>query len=171
MPTDQIFSLNTPPSVAPLISGLILIRWKWPAIFWFLSIVSSVVFVSILLFLPETCRRLVGNGSIQPRPVNRALIPLLYPASKIETSTRLVGAKPTDFKRVMNPLAPLALLKGYSTGLAVFCFGVYYTIYSCLQASLSTIFVEVYGVSGLIAGLSYIPFGVACIIASTLTGA
>lgn len=79
-------------------------------------------------------------------------------------------AKSENIKRVINPLAPPALLRNYGTGLAIFCYGIYYTIYACLQASLSTIFVEVYGVSGLVAGLSYIPFGVACVVASSFAG-
>lgn len=43
-------------------------------------------------------------------------------------------------------------------------------VHSCLQASLSTIFVDIYHVSGLVAGLVYIPFGVACMVASFLAG-
>ncbi len=46
------------------------------------------------------------------------------------------------------------------------CYGIYYTIHSCLQASTSTLFVTVYHLSGLPSGLIYIPFGVACSIAS-----
>ena len=35
-------------------------------IFWFLLILSAVYFVPLALFLPETCRKIVGDGSIPP---------------------------------------------------------------------------------------------------------
>ena len=35
-------------------------------IFWFLLILSAAFFVPFALFLPETCRKLVGDGSIPP---------------------------------------------------------------------------------------------------------
>ncbi|KAK2772772.1 hypothetical protein FQN52_004837 [Onygenales sp. PD_12] len=162
--------LNTPPSVAPLISGLLLIRWSWPAIFWFLAILSSTVFIAILLFLPETCRRIVGNGSVRAPAVNRALLSPLCPDDVQGGTHSLIRAGGGDLKRLTNPFTAFGLLKNYGTAVSVACFGVYYTIYSCLQASLSTVFVEIYGVSGLVAGLSYIPFGIACMLGSSLAG-
>jgi predicted MFS family arabinose efflux permease len=167
-----VFSINTPPSVAPLLSGLLLIRWNWAAIFWFLSIASSLVFLAILLFLPETCRNVVGDGSRHAPRFNRALAPVLSPEKPTSKSTPLLDDEKgkTNNAKGANPLLSLRLLKCRSTMLAVVCYSVYYTIYSCLQASLSTIFVETYHVSGLVAGLSYIPFGVACVVASFLAG-
>lgn len=75
-------------------------------------------------------------------------------------------------KRVViaNSLSTLAILKSPGTAIAVSCFAVYYMTYSCLQASLSTVFISTYGVSGFIAGLCYIPFGVACAIGAFFTG-
>lgn len=41
--------------------------WLIPnRIFWFLLIFSAVYFVPLLLFLPETCRNIVGDGSVPP---------------------------------------------------------------------------------------------------------
>ncbi len=168
-----MFSVNTPPSVAPLLSGLLLIRWNWASIFWFLSIASSLVFSAIVLFLPETCRRVVGNGSRRAPRFNQALVPLLSPKTwdtdEPSPGSSEVGTKDSS-ANAGNPLFSFRLLKCRTTALAVVCYSVYYTVYSCLQASLSTIFVETYHVSGLIAGLSYIPFGVACVVASFLAG-
>ncbi|KAK2769929.1 hypothetical protein FQN53_005813 [Emmonsiellopsis sp. PD_33] len=82
----------------------------------------------------------------------------------------LIRAGGGDLKRLTNPFTAFGLLKNYGTAVSVACFGVYYTIYSCLQASLSTIFVEIYAVSRLVAGLSYMPFGIACMLGSSLAG-
>ena len=151
-----------------MISGLLLLKWKWPSIFWFLSIASPVVLLIMVLFLPETCRRLVGNGSIRTTRANTPLIPILgpRPVQTTEKGNQLLR-EPT---KLANPLSVLALLKNRSTLAVVLCYGSYYTVHSCLQASLSTMFVDIYHLSGLAAGLVYIPFGVACSIASIVAG-
>jgi len=166
-----------------MISGLLLIRWEWRAIFWFLTIASSTVLLVIVFFLPETCRRIVGNGSLVPSTINRPIIPVLTVHKKTaseETGSSGLEAESvthTNAKRaagglqIFNPFNGLALIfKHKGTAVVVVCFGAYYTTTSCLQASLSTKFIDVYNVSGLVAGLCYIPFGVASIVASSFTG-
>lgn len=162
-------SLNTPPSIAPLISGLLLTQWPWPSIFWFLSIASLAVLVILVIFLPETCHNVGNDGDfgipIFSRPLSLALCPGLCNKIRRESvAKQQVSTKST------SPLSVLKLLKDRSNLFAVCCFSIYYTIYSCLQASLSTIFVETYDVSGLIAGVIYIPFGMACAISAFLSG-
>ena len=161
-------SLNTPLSMAPMISGLLLIKWSWPSIFWFLSIASPLVLWIMFLFLPETCRRLVGNGSGRTSCVNTPPIPILRPKRDSSLIFQQEGQK--DVPKLPNPLSVLALLKVRATLAAVLCYGIYYMVHSCLQASTSTLFVTVYHLSGLPAGLIYIPFGVACSIASIVAG-
>ncbi len=73
-------------------------------------------------------------------------------------------------KKMITPLDLLKIFKNPATTISIFCYGIFYAMYSCLQASLSTIFVDQYGVSGLTAGLLYLPFGIATIFASVLTG-
>lgn len=54
---------NMGPILAPIISGLILIKsdaWRW--LFGFTSIMSGIAFIAVLLILPETLRCIVGNG-------------------------------------------------------------------------------------------------------------
>lgn len=54
---------NMGPILAPIISGLILMKndaWRW--LFGFTSIMSGVAFIAVLLILPETLRCIVGNG-------------------------------------------------------------------------------------------------------------
>ena len=161
-------SLNTPLSVAPMISGLILVKWTWRSIFWFLSIASPLVFLIISFFLPETCRRLVGNGSRGTSCVDTPFIPILRPARY--SSLIVQQEKQKDVPKLPNPLSVFVLLKDRVILAAVLCYGIYYTVHSCLQASLSTLFVTVYHLSGLRAGLIYIPFSVACSIASIVAG-
>ena len=151
--------------MAPLISGLLLIRWTWPAIFWLLSALSPIALLAVVLFLPETCRNIVGNGSLSPPRLGTAVLPCLKPP----TNTRAHGL-PKSERHFPNPIKVFLLLKHRGSLVAVCCFGVAYSVYSCLQASLSSVFVEIYGVSGVTAGLIYIPFGVACMISAVLAG-
>jgi hypothetical protein len=48
--------------------------------------------------------------------------------------------------------------------------GLFYMTYCCVQASLSTLFITIYGFEELYAGLIYIPFGVSCALASYTCG-
>ncbi|KAI0205356.1 major facilitator superfamily domain-containing protein [Astrocystis sublimbata] len=158
------FVLNTPPSVGPIISGLLLARWNWRAIFWFLSAISPLCLVLVVLLLPETSRRVVEDSSLLPGWANRALIPVLTPQQQQKKSS---PPSPNSRKFFFpNPLKPLALLKRPNTAITVATVGVWYTVYSCLQASLSSLFTQIYHVSGLVSGLTYIPFGVACAISA-----
>ena len=73
-------------------------------------------------------------------------------------------------RKIPNPLAALKLLRTPGTAIILVSYGINYTVYCCLQASLSTLFVDIYGVSGLVAGLVYIPFGVAVALSAFATG-
>lgn len=118
--------------------------------------------------MPETCKTLVGNRSTPVPWHYRPVLPALNPPLKISDNAPRhpeTGTKPS-----ISPLTVLGLLKNRATLVAVVCYGVYYTIYSCLQASLSTIFVETYHITGFVAGLIYVPFGVACMVAAFIAG-
>jgi MFS family permease len=71
---------------------------------------------------------------------------------------------------VPNPFTSLKVLwaKDAATLCAITGFG--YMISTCLQASLSTFVMDIYGNSELQAGLLYIPFGVGGMLASYLSG-
>ena len=153
-----------------MISGLLLIRWTWPSIFWFTSIAAPIFMFIMILFLPETCRRLVSNGSGRTSYLNTPFIPILRPKVDQLTVDLPLRGQPKKAPKLPNPLSVLSLLRNRGTLAAVVCYGIYYMVHSCLQASLSTVFIDVYHLSGLAAGLIYIPFGVACSIASVAAG-
>lgn len=153
-----------------MISGLLLLKWPWPSIFWFLAIASFAALLLMVMFLPETCRAVVGNGSLPSHhPWNKAIFPILRPRVP-DSPPENNQPKRETLAKFSNPFSGLLLLRHRATLVVSVCFGIYYMVHTCLQASLSTIFVEVYGVSGLVAGLVYIPFGVGCMISSFVAG-
>lgn len=157
-----------------MISGLLLLRWTWPSTFWFLAILSAAVLLTMFILLPETGRSIVGNGGQPPsrdsksrQLLNKPLVSILD-AEKQQTEPQ-GGEKPAS-RKSFNPFSALLMLRDPGTLVVSVCFGIYYMVHTCLQASLSTVFVDIYQVSGLEAGLIYIPFGVGCSIASFIAG-
>ncbi|KAI0068153.1 MFS general substrate transporter [Artomyces pyxidatus] len=65
------------PSIGPVIGGALAQGLGWRSIFWFLCIASGLCSVELVLFMPETLRALVGDGSIQPPLLYRPVIPVV----------------------------------------------------------------------------------------------
>lgn len=104
--------LNTPPSIGPFFSGLLLQKWGWRSIFWFLSIVSPCCFLLIVLFLPETSRQIVRDGSVEATRLNRPVIAFLQPPVNISSQ---------DFDGAVN--SPLATITWQSINPSLlYCF-------------------------------------------------
>ena len=122
---------------------------------------------AIILSLPETARRIVGNGSNEPRSIYRT--PFCKPTILLNDD----GERPLASRilaRIPNPLVTLRLLLRIDIAFVIVSIGVFYTTYSCLQASLATLFMEEYGYGELEAGVIYLPFGIGCALTAYLTG-
>jgi MFS family permease len=158
---------NAAPSIGPVLGGVLAQKAGWWWIFGFLSILSGLNLILIIIFLPETSRVIVGDGSIPARGVNRTLFSCMSLCSRTTTSETIL-AKPK--LRFPNPLTALKILFEKDVALIMYANGVFYLNYQCQQASLSTIFIHVYHLNTLEAGLCYLPYGIACTIASFLTG-
>ncbi|KAL8648405.1 MAG: hypothetical protein Q9210_005005 [Variospora velana] len=157
---------NTAPSLGPVLGGVLAERASWRWIFWFLSIFSGLCLTLIIVCLPETARRLVGNGSIPPSGINRSLLPC-----KIRSDANHITARPFKERyRVPNPMSCLHIVFQKDTALVLVANAIFYVNYSCLQASLSTLVMDFYWLNALQAGLTYLPYGIACGVTSFLIG-
>ncbi|KAI0008497.1 major facilitator superfamily transporter [Xylariaceae sp. FL0662B] len=159
---------NVAPPLGPVLGGAIAAQLGWKWIFWFLSILGGIVLLLVLLALPETARSIVGNGNLGATGINRTLLSLLREKLGKEKSPSLnMKERMISFP---NPLACLKLLLSKDVFAVLLCNGIYYATYCCIQGSLSTLFIEIYGYGELQAGLVYIPFGIGCLISTYVWG-
>ncbi len=159
---------NTAPAFGPIISGALAqtVSWRW--IFWLLTILTATYSVALVLFFPETQRKLVGNGS---KRVQGVLYRNLFSAvtshrHKIDKSVPPVKPK----HHIPNPFACLPML-AYKNNLHLVPFGaVTYSVKMTLSASLGSQCPRIYGLTYLQAGLVFVPSGLAGACAAKLQG-
>ena len=165
------------PALGPTLGGLISEYWGWYRIFWVLAILSSCVFGAIVLFYPETCRQIVGNGSIPPPSWNRSLLNVLSERRKRKEgiNMREEYARRDELAtkrriRFPNPLTTLRLLFELPTSFVLIANGISYGAYYAVTSSVPTQFAAIYGLNDLQLGLTYIPIGLATILSSCTNG-
>jgi multidrug resistance protein len=147
------------PAFGPTIGGLLADSLGWRSIFWFLTIVSGVYLIVYTLFMPETARKVVGDGSIVPQNW-WSLSPLQYwRAKKTGRMTQMVEKTESSNKkskfRFPNPMTSLSILRE-KDALAIISYVSLAMIgLMGLLASLPVLFQEVYGFNSLQIGFCY----------------
>lgn len=165
-----MYSPNVAPSLGPVLGGALSQHAGWWWIFWLLAQLSGLCLLLIVFFLPETSRLIVGNGSISTEWYQQTVFAILRRRnSQDDTETDAEGLQKRQF-HIPNPITCLKLLFHRGTALIVLVNGIFYMTYGCIQASMSSLFIQLYGFSQLEAGLIYLPFGAGCALASFLSG-
>lgn len=118
-------TMNVGPSLGPLLGGVFSGTLGWRSIFWFLTIMGSVILVPMTLLLPETLRALVGDGSGTPPLLNRTPRQVVQRkrAKKAGGTTKALA-----YGRY-NPLTSFLLLKEMDLLLMLLWASVYYSLY------------------------------------------
>ncbi|EIM87227.1 MFS general substrate transporter [Stereum hirsutum FP-91666 SS1] len=157
------------PAIGPVVGGALSDAFGWRSIFWFLCILSAVCGVTLLLFLPETLRALVGDGSIPPPRLNKALIPFIG-----RTQRRALRALNSNNppSRAHKPLSNPFVLLTYPDVLTLLVFtGIFYAVCMSINASISTLFESAYPwLSQTEIGLCYLSVGGGMLLSSVGTG-
>lgn len=115
-------------------------------------------------FLPETSRKVVGDGSIPPPKYSRTPFPCL-----MRHWDDGAAVEPVKW-RMPNPFASLIILFKKDNAAIMTACGLLYSIYTCINASLSTLFVEIYDLNQWQTGLIYLPFGIGGMVSAFISG-
>ncbi|KAI1089799.1 MFS general substrate transporter [Rostrohypoxylon terebratum] len=167
------------PSLGPVIGGAIAEYLGWRSIFWFLAACAAVNLLFLLFFFPETCRKVVGNGSILPRRRNQTVLQLIRNRRQKKVASDCESNTPASAENIEPPKINFAWSK-FVTSLVLLCekelsllfmYGgfVYAGVYAVATA-VPTLFSDIYGFDGFKVGLIYLPMAVGSIFSVALVG-
>ncbi|KAI2709098.1 hypothetical protein CBS147332_6157 [Penicillium roqueforti] len=155
------------PSIGPILGGVLSKYLGWEAIFWFLAIAAGTFFVPLLLFFPETCRGIVGNGSSPAVGWNRTMWSYFWTTSEMTPPALSV---PRRRLNVPNPYSTLRLLFHRPVGLVLLANGVVFSSYYAVTAEIPALFHRIYDLDDLGIGLCFIPAGLGSLLSATVNG-
>ncbi|KAF1938015.1 MFS general substrate transporter [Clathrospora elynae] len=159
------------PAFGPTIGGLLADFLGWRSIFWFLAIFSGVLLVVFVFFFPETCRKVVGNGSIPPQGVNRSVISCIQQRKLAKRSPDQDSPKLEKRKVAWpNPLVTFRILAEKESGIILLYNGLFFTGMMVTVSAIPDLFYQAYGLNELQVGLCYIANGIASLISSLTMG-
>lgn len=173
--------------LGPVIGGLVALgsgSYEW--VFWTLVIFGGSVFLFVGLGLPETARSIVGNGDVKATGWGQNWWNLFRERNdtekhtketrtwsettkekKKEAETRL--GKKTKFK-MANPMAAIRILFWKDTALVLWMAGSPYAVWYAIQASIPSIYKDIYHFNELQIGLSYLTGGFGTVSGGYLNG-
>ncbi|KAH0846710.1 putative MFS transporter [Fonsecaea pedrosoi] len=164
------------PSLAPILGGVLAQHLGWHSVFWFLLILGGVYFVPLALFFPETCRSVVGDGSIEPPKWNRCLTNLSKQQKKSEGESGSEKGTPPEYKpekekpssrrRKWDVFGSLTIVGDPETAILLLYMGIIYAGFYIVSTSLTVQFHIIYGLSSTLQGLLFIPQVVGTILAT-----
>ncbi|KAJ5223823.1 hypothetical protein N7468_008365 [Penicillium chermesinum] len=162
--------LLVPVAVGPVIGGALAGTLGWRSIFWFLAIYSGSFLIVLLIFLPETLRSVVGNGSRVP-----SNFVAKFPLSTYAKLTQVEWdpeTSPSDLapRKRIDVTGPFRILVSKQAAPIVVFLAVYYAVWQMSITAMSSLFKDKYGLSEIHIGLTFIANGVGSMVGTLIAG-
>lgn len=152
------------PALGPVIGGLLAKFLGWRSVFWFLVIVSGGYLVFYVVFMPETARKVVGNGNGVPDEWWRRSVIQWW--SKRQTTSDEEGqagaqgyqqqAREPKRLRFPNPLKSFVILLEWDALIIISYVGIVMFANVVLLTSTPNLFGPLYGFNELEIGLCFL---------------
>jgi multidrug resistance protein len=156
------------PALGPVIGGLLAQFLGWRSVFWFLVIISGSYLVLYAIVVPETSRKIVGDGSVAPQEAWRMSLLQYWAMRRRRTKMSPEEKQAQDQERQAlrqerqsrkfrfpNPLLSFAILFEKDGLLIISYVGLLMFANLVLMTSTPNIFPEIYGFNELQVGLCF----------------
>ncbi|PNP74636.1 hypothetical protein FNYG_11972 [Fusarium nygamai] len=157
-------------AIGPVIGGLLNSAWGFRSIFWFLFVFSALVLLGLLVFLPETQRKISGNGDVPLRGLYKPWSYYFKPPKEWRNAPILPAPKldKLSWRTITEPLTyvlRMDILVLLSWGALV------YTIWNMVTSSTTTVLLKTFpNLTQWQVGLCFLPNGIGCVFGSVCTG-
>ncbi|KAF1999309.1 MFS general substrate transporter [Amniculicola lignicola CBS 123094] len=163
------------PAFGPTIGGVLAQFLGWRSIFWFLAIYGGVLLIIFAFFFPETCRKVVGNGSIPATGINRSVLSYIQQRRLASQSSHIdqAGAiTPPEKKKFVfpNPLRTLKILGEKESCIILLYNGLFFTGMMTTTTAIPDLFASAYSLDELKVGLCYIAMGCGSLLSALTMG-
>ncbi|KAI8377841.1 major facilitator superfamily domain-containing protein [Radiomyces spectabilis] len=160
-----IYSLGTMlgPILGPVlgkkcqIGGLLAqsLGWRW--IFWLLALFGFTLWCLLVLFLPETLRSLVqdGSGYANPTPFQY----FKHRRAKRDQREKMAMKKKSLRQRLPNPFRTITYLKEKDIAVILLYNSLQYAGFYCVLTSMTKLFMDIYGLNAFKIGLCFLATG------------
>ncbi|GAB1198019.1 hypothetical protein APSETT444_007325 [Aspergillus pseudonomiae] len=160
------FGYTIGPAVGPIIGGILAQYLGWRSIFWFLAILAGITLLLILGFLQETCRVIVGDGSVPPPRWNQPVLALLRPKYRVSPNDQSL----VTFRRRPGVFDSLRLVATKQLGFLILFSTVIFSGSMVVLSCIPSLFESKYDFNALQVGLAYVPFAAGGLAARWTSG-
>ena len=163
------------PSFGPAIGGVLAQYLGWRSIFWFLVIFTVVLLVVFGFFFPETCRNVVGNGSIPAKGVNQSVLGYIQQRRHARETESIHDDQSFTLQKKRkhnfpNPFEVTRILAEKESAILLIYNGFFFTGMMVVTAAVPDLYKRTYDLNELQIGLCYIALGMGSMLSALTMG-